>query len=65
MKDKIFEPARHNEKAPAEGMAAVNTHMPEEAPIEKLIEEQRQQIPGAEQQNDQTMEQFEDKPGRE
>ena len=32
MKDKIYEPARHNEAAPAPGMAAVNTHMPEETP---------------------------------
>jgi hypothetical protein len=30
MKDKIFEPARHNETAPAPGMAAVNTFSPEE-----------------------------------
>lgn len=28
MKDKLYDPARINEKAPAEGMASVNTHMP-------------------------------------
>mgnify|MGYP007051642172 FL=1 len=39
MNDKIYEPARHNEKAPAPGMAAVNTHMPEEEPIENLMNE--------------------------
>jgi len=30
MKDKIYEPARHNETSPAPGMAAVNTFSPEE-----------------------------------
>ena len=34
MKDKIYDPARHNETAPSKGMAAVNTHMPEETPVE-------------------------------
>ena len=39
MKDRIFEPARHNEEAPAEGMGAVNTFNPEEAPLENLVKE--------------------------
>jgi hypothetical protein len=43
MGDKIYEPARHNEKAPAEGMAAVNTHMPEETPLKELSEEKSKQ----------------------
>ena len=42
MKEKIFEPARHNEASPAPGMAAVNTFMPEEAPLEELIKERTQ-----------------------
>jgi hypothetical protein len=58
MKDKLYEPARHNEKAPAEGMAAVNTHNPEEEPIEQVIADQEKQTPGEEQANDQTTEQF-------
>ena len=40
MKHKIYEPARHNEESPAEGMAAVNTFNPEETPLEELKEEQ-------------------------
>ena len=36
MKDKLYDPARHNEKSPAPGMAAVNTHMPEETPEEEV-----------------------------
>jgi hypothetical protein len=35
MKDKQFDPAKNNEKAPAPGMAAVNTHNPGEEPIEQ------------------------------
>ena len=30
MKEKQYDPARHNEKAPASGMAAVDTHNPDE-----------------------------------
>ncbi len=30
MKEKQFDPARHNEQSPAPGMAAVNTHNPDE-----------------------------------
>ena len=30
MKEKQFDPARHNETSPAPGMAAVNTHNPDE-----------------------------------
>ncbi len=30
MKEKQYDPAGHNEESPAEGMAAVNTHNPEE-----------------------------------
>ena len=40
MKQRIFEPARHNEESPAEGMAAVNTFTPEEAPLKEVMEEQ-------------------------
>ncbi len=32
-KEKQFDPAGHNEKAPAPGMAAVDTHNPGEAPL--------------------------------
>ena len=32
MKEKQYDPARQNEKAPAAGMAAVDTHNPEELP---------------------------------
>jgi hypothetical protein len=42
MKQKIFEPARHNEEAPAKGMAAVNTFNPEEAPLEEMEAEQEE-----------------------
>jgi len=39
MKDKIYEPARHNENAPAPGMASVNTFSPEETEdaTEKIV----------------------------
>ncbi|MFL5808705.1 MAG: hypothetical protein ACJ749_04240 [Flavisolibacter sp.] len=40
MKDKQFDPAGNNEKAPAEGMAAVNTHNPGEEPLEQLIKDE-------------------------
>ena len=37
MKEKAWDPARNNEKAPAPGIAAVNTHNPEEeTPIEEI-----------------------------
>jgi len=37
MKEKAWDPARHNEQSPAPGMAAVNTHNPEEeTPIEDI-----------------------------
>lgn len=46
MKEKLYDPARFNEKAPAEGMAAVNTHSPEEEPegepINKQVKEETQ-----------------------
>jgi hypothetical protein len=42
MKEKLFDPARHNEQSPAEGMAAVNTHNAEERPIEETIAEQKE-----------------------
>jgi hypothetical protein len=42
MKDKQFDPARNNDQAPAEGMAAVKTHMPEEETIEKASTEQEE-----------------------
>ena len=60
MKDKLYDPARHNEKAPAEGMAAVNTHSPEEEPIENVIADQKADTPGTGQQNDQTLTQFDE-----
>ena len=41
-KEKVYEPARHNEESPAPGMAAVNTHLPEEKPIDAVIEEQEE-----------------------
>jgi len=40
MKEKQFDPAGNNEKAPAEGIAAVNTHNPGEAPVEDLVKDQ-------------------------
>ena len=43
MKDKQYDPARSNEKAPAPGMAAVDTHHPEENLIEESISEQQQE----------------------
>jgi len=51
MKEKIYEPARHNEESPAEGMAAVNTFTPEETSIkvpEKAIKESEER--GAEEE---------------
>jgi len=42
MKDKQFDPARNNEKAPAEGIAAVNTHNPDEEPIEEFSEQKQE-----------------------
>ncbi|ANE51737.1 hypothetical protein [Flavisolibacter tropicus] len=37
MKEKQWDPARNNEQSPAPGMAAVNTHNPEEeTPIEEI-----------------------------
>ena len=35
MQDKQYDPARHNEQSPAEGMAAVNTHNPTEQEYDK------------------------------
>lgn len=46
MKEKIYEPARHNETSPAEGMAAVNTHMPEETPLQDTKHEEQVGKPG-------------------
>jgi hypothetical protein len=43
MKEKLFDPARHNEQSPAEGMAATNTHNPEETPIEETIAKQKKE----------------------
>jgi hypothetical protein len=40
MKDKQFDPARHNEKSPAPGLAAVNTHNPEEQPMDQVLDDQ-------------------------
>jgi hypothetical protein len=42
MKQKIFEPARHNEESPAKGMAAVNTFNEQEAPLEETTAEQQE-----------------------
>ena len=50
MKEKLFDPARHNEQSPAEGMAATNTHNPEEAPIEETIAEQKKESDATHQQ---------------
>ena len=41
MKEKQYDPARHNEESPVEGMAAVNTHNPEEKEIPTTIENQK------------------------
>jgi hypothetical protein len=43
MKEKAYDPARHNEQSPAPGMAAVNTHneSDEEQPIEEVMEQQK------------------------
>ncbi|MDB5251699.1 MAG: hypothetical protein JWP27_868 [Flaviaesturariibacter sp.] len=43
MKDKIYDPARHNEQSPAPGFASTNTFSPAdgetpEGPAEKVIE---------------------------
>lgn len=35
MKEKQFDPARHNEQSPANGFAAVDTHNPEDEPIKE------------------------------
>jgi hypothetical protein len=43
MKDKQYDPARSNERSPAEGFAAVNTHNPGEEENEQIIPPQ--QIP--------------------
>jgi hypothetical protein len=50
MKEKIFEPARHNEESPAKGMAAVNTFNPEEKPLDEIkqTEESMQDQPAGE-----------------
>ena len=37
MKEKQFEPARGNTSSPAPGLAAVNTHNPDEEPVEKQM----------------------------
>ena len=49
MKEKQFDPARYNEKSPAPGLAAVNTHNPEEldpdnGPPKKLMNEQEMKM---------------------
>lgn len=41
MQDKQYDPARNNEKSPAEGFASVNTHNPEEAQPRQVPSEQR------------------------
>ena len=42
-KDKLYDPARNNEQAPAPGMAAVSTHNPGEDEIEKAMDEQQEE----------------------
>ena len=44
MQHKIFEPARHNEESPAEGMASVNTFNPEETPLEEMEADQSETV---------------------
>jgi len=38
MKEKLYNPARNNEQAPEKGMASVNTHTEEEAPMPEVNE---------------------------
>jgi hypothetical protein len=45
MDDKQFDPARNNEKAPAEGIAAVNTHNPGEERTDEQASNQAQEGP--------------------
>lgn len=40
MEEKQYDPARHNEVAPAKGMASVNTHNPEEKKVQKIPDNQ-------------------------
>ena len=51
MKEKQFDPARNNEKAPAEGIAAVNTHNPGEEPVEDLVKDQTKENNSSTEQN--------------
>ena len=51
MKEKQFDPARNNEKAPAEGIAAVNTHNPGEEPVEDLVKDQTKENNNSTEQN--------------
>ena len=37
MKEKQYDPSRHNEESPAEGLASVNTHNPEEKEDKTVI----------------------------
>lgn len=37
MKEKQYDPSRYNEESPAEGLASVNTHNPEEKEDEMVI----------------------------
>lgn len=41
--DKQYDPARSNQSPPAPGIAAVNTHTPQEETIEKAMEEQQKE----------------------
>lgn len=43
MKEKQFDPARHNTESPAPGFAAVNTHNPGEEPEEQDVRNERAQ----------------------
>ena len=56
MKEKLFDPARHNEKAPAPGMAAVNTHSQDddEEPIENISNNPDRESKEEEPEEDQT-----------
>ena len=62
MKEKQWDPARHNEQSPEPGMAAVNTHNPEETPIEEIYNPENAQQEESRQHEGSTTEHAQDKP---
>jgi hypothetical protein len=57
MKEKLYDPARHNEKAPERGMAAVNTHNEEE---EQNADTATNKVPNKEEEQDMEQKDAED-----